>query len=120
MKSALKTVFDANKPILAECGGMMALSTCLNNEPCFDLLPGVSKIEDQLQGLGSLKAELFNGELGAHTFHYGSFKTELTPIATAKTRFGKVENIYQHGSIRASFLHFYFASNPITAAELFL
>jgi cobyrinic acid a,c-diamide synthase len=120
MKSALKTVFDANKPILAECGGMMALSTCLNNEPCFDLLPGVSKIEDQLQGLGSLKAELFNGELGAHTFHYGSFKTELPPIATAKTRFGKAENIYQHGSIRASFLHFYFASNPTTAAELFL
>lgn len=119
MKNALQAAFDANKPILAECGGMMALSTCLNDEPCFDLLSGVSKIEDRLQGLGSLKATLLNDELGAHTFHYGSFTTELPPIATAKTRFGKVENIYQHGSIIASFLHFYFASNPNLAAQLF-
>ncbi len=119
MKNALQAAFDANKPILAECGGMMALSTCLNDEPCFDLLSGVSKIEDRLQGLGSLKVTLLNDELGAHTFHYGSFTTELPPIATAKTRFGKVENIYQHGSIIASFLHFYFASNPNLAAQLF-
>jgi len=79
----------------------------------------LSKIEDRLQGLGSLKVTLLNDELGAHTFHYGSFTTELPPIATAKTRFGKVENIYQHGSIIASFLHFYFASNPNLAAQLF-
>lgn len=118
MKNALQAAFDAHKPILAECGGMMALSTCLNDVPCFDLLSGVSKIEDRLQGLGSLKVTLLNDELGAHTFHYGSFTTELPPIATAKTRFGKVENIYQHGSIIASFLHFYFASNPNLAAQL--
>ncbi len=118
MKNALQAAFDANKSILAECGGMMALSTSLNDEPCFDLLSGVSKIEDRLQGLGSLKVTLLNDEMGAHTFHYGSFTTELPPIATAKTRFGKVENIYQHGSIIASFLHFYFASNPTLAAQL--
>lgn len=119
MKHALHAAFTAGTPILAECGGMMALSSSLNNEACFDLLPGVSKIEERLQGLGSLKATFPNGELGAHTFHYGSFTTELPPIATAKTRFGKVENIYQHGSILASFLHFYFASNPTLAAQLF-
>jgi cobyrinic acid a,c-diamide synthase len=119
MKHALHAAFTAGKPILAECGGMMALSSSLNAEPCFDLLPGVSKIEERLQGLGSLKAAFANGELGAHTFHYGSFTTELPPIATAKTRFGKIENIYQHGSILASFLHFYFASNPVLAAQLF-
>nr|WP_294840702.1 cobyrinate a,c-diamide synthase [uncultured Methylotenera sp.] len=119
MKHALQAALTANKPILAECGGMMALSAHLNDEPCFGLLPGVSKIEERLQGLGSLKAAFPDGELGAHTFHYGSFTTELPPIASAKTRFGKVENIYQHGSILASFLHFYFASNPNLAAQLF-
>ncbi len=120
MKNALQAVFNADKPILAECGGMMALSASIDDSPCFGLLVGKSKIHDRLQGLGSLNAELPQGVLGAHTFHYGNFETELEPIATAKTRFGKPENIYRHGSIHASFLHFYFASNPQAAAGLFL
>lgn len=120
MKNALQRVFKANKPILAECGGMMALSESIDGSPTFGLLAGTSQIHQKLQGLGSLKAELAQGELGAHTFHYGCFETTLTPIATVKTRFGKAENIYKHGSITASFLHFYFASNPQIAASLFL
>lgn len=120
MKNALHAAFEANKPILAECGGMMALSESIDHQPAFGLLAGKSQIHTQLQGLGSLKAELPQGELGAHTFHYGSFETEIPPFATAKTRFGKTENIYRHGSIHASFLHFYFASNPQAAADFFL
>lgn len=120
MRDALKTAFDADKPILAECGGMMALSQSIDQQPAFGLLPGNSQIHQRLQGLGALKAELPQGVLGTHTFHYGSFETNLTPIASAATRFGKAENIYRHGSIHASFLHFYFASNPEAAAKLFL
>ncbi|PKO45225.1 MAG: cobyrinate a,c-diamide synthase [Betaproteobacteria bacterium HGW-Betaproteobacteria-22] len=120
MKNALHAAFETNKPILAECGGMMALSESIDNQPAFGLLAGKSQIHTQLQGLGSLKAELPQGELGAHTFHYGSFETEIPPFSTAKTRFGKAENIYRHGSICASFLHFYFASNPQAATGLFL
>lgn len=120
MKNALTAAFHANKPILAECGGMMALSESIDGSPTFGLLTGTSQIHQKLQGLGSLKAELAPGEIGAHTFHYGSFETTLTPVSTAKTKFGKAENIYQHGSITASFLHFYFASNPQVAASLFL
>lgn len=120
MKNALRTAFEANKPILAECGGMMALSESIDEKPTFGLLPGKSKIHDKIQALGSLKAGLPKGELGAHTFHYGNLETDTPPIAIAKTRFGKPENIYRHGSIHASFLHFYFASNPQAAAGLFL
>lgn len=119
MRDALKAAFTANKPILAECGGMMALSESIDNQPGFGLLPGHSQIHKRLQGLGSLKAELPQGILGTHTFHYGSFETTLAPIASAASRFGKAENIYRHGSIHASFLHFYFASNPQAAAKLF-
>lgn len=120
MRNALNIALIANKPILAECGGMMALSESIDGKPTFGLLPGNSQIHQRLQGLGSLKAELPQGQLGAHTFHYGSFETTLEPIASAATRFGKAENIYRHGSIHASFLHFYFASNPEAAAKLFL
>lgn len=118
MKKALNTAFDANKPILAECGGMMALSDSINGQPAFGLLAGTSQLEPKLQGLGSLKAKLANAEIGAHTFHYSSFETPLLPMAQAKSLFG-IENIYQHGSITASFLHFYFASNPQVAARFF-
>lgn len=120
MHQALQTAFNTSKPILAECGGMMALSISINDKPAFDLLPGTSQIHKRLQGLGSLIAELPQGTLGAHTFHYSSFETGLQPIVTTKARFGKDENIYRHGSITASFLHFYFASNPQAAAQLFL
>lgn len=126
MRSSLQAAFDANKPILAECGGMMALAETITSantteaQPAFGLLPGHSQMQSQLQGLGILQIELPQGTLGAHTFHYGSFESALTPIANAKSRFGKVENIYQHGSINASFLHYYFASNPVAAAALFL
>lgn len=119
MQQAFKNAFEANKPILAECGGMMALSDSINGQAAFGLLAGKSQIQPKLQGLGSLKAPLTDGEIGAHTFHYGSFETALPPIAQAKSLFG-VENIYQHDSITASFLHFYFASNPQVAARFFL
>jgi cobyrinic acid a,c-diamide synthase len=129
MRNSLQAAFDANKPILAECGGMMALAETIASpsveqttaaQPAFGLLPGHSQMQSQLQGLGILQIQLPQGTLGAHTFHYGSLESPMTPIATAKTRFGKVENIYQHGSINASFLHYYFASNPVAAAALFL
>jgi cobyrinic acid a,c-diamide synthase len=119
MRKALHAAFAAHKPILAECGGMMALSETINQQAAFNLLPGNSQIHDKLQALGSLKAMIPDGELGAHTFHYGSFETTVPAVASAKTRFGKTENIYRHGSIHASFLHFYFASNPIAAATFF-
>jgi cobyrinic acid a,c-diamide synthase len=126
MRGSLQAAFDANKPILAECGGMMALAetiTAINTteaQPAFGLLPGHSQMQTKLQGLGILQIELPQGKLGAHSFHYASFESPLTPITSAKTLFGKIEPIYQHGSINASFLHYYFASNPPAAAALFL
>lgn len=120
MCKALCAAVDAHKPILAECGGMMALSESINGQPAFGLLPGHSQLTDKLQGLGVIQLDLPQGRLGTHTFHYGSFETSLSAIATAKTHFGKCEPIYRHGPIFASFLHFYFASNPQATASLFL
>jgi len=119
MRAALQAAFAANIPILAECGGMMALSETINQQPAFNLLPGHSQMHDRLQALGSMRITMAEGELGAHTFHYGSFETKLPVCASAKTRFGKTENVYRHGTIHASFLHFYFPSNPAAAAAFF-
>ncbi len=120
MQAALQTAFNAGNPMLAECGGMMALSESINGTAAFGLLAGNCKIEARFQGLGTQHVILPEGEIGAHTFHYGSFSTPLAVAFQAFSKRGQGEAVYQLGSITASFLHFYFASNPQAAAHLFL
>lgn len=125
MREGLHAAAQSKKPILAECGGMLALGETLNGQPVFGLLPGSADIQPKLQGLGTQHAA-FNipGEeaasIGAHTFHYGRFDTNLPVIAQGKGKYGAGEPVYKQGSITASFLHFYFPSNPTLAAQFFL
>ena len=120
MRQALHAAFAQGVPMLAECGGMMALSESVNDTEAFGLLPGNSHLEPRLQGIGTQHIALETGRISAHTFHHGVFTTSLTPLKMAEAPFGKPEVLYQHGSLHASFLHFYFASNPLLAASFFL
>jgi len=119
MRIALQIGWGNGMPILAECGGMMALTDNINDNPAFGLLPGKTRMEPRLQGLGVQFAEMEGEQLNAHTFHYSSFATELQPLTQATTKHGLGEAIYRHGSLTASYLHFYFASNPAATARLF-
>ncbi|MCB5185509.1 cobyrinate a,c-diamide synthase [Methylobacillus gramineus] len=120
MHSALHAAWKNGMPMLAECGGMMAVSQAINASPTFGLLPGNSVMQPRFQGLGVQFAELPEGRLHAHTFHYSSFISELEPLSTATTQRGKPgESIYRHGGLTASYLHFYFPSNPRAIASLF-
>jgi len=125
MRESLHATAAAGKPILAECGGMLALGERLNGQPVFSLLPGHSEIQPKLQGLGTQHATfpVANDDaatIGAHTFHYGRFETDLPVIAQGKGKYGAGEAVYRHQNITASFLHFYFPSNPSLAAQFFL
>ncbi len=119
MRESLQNAADTGKPILAECGGMMALGKSINGTATFGLLQGVSEIQAKLQGLGTQHLETSDGKIGAHTFHYGKFETPMQATHTATGRYGKGEAIYKQDNITASFLHFYFASNPHFVAPLF-
>ena len=120
MRNALKLAANNNTPILAECGGMMALSEAINETPAFDLLAGHSQVTKKLQGIGTQQVMLNSEQISAHTFHYGVFESSLLPVAKATTKYGQGEAVYQHGSITATFLHFYFPSNLSATAALFL
>jgi cobyrinic acid a,c-diamide synthase len=120
MRQALQQAWSQGKPMLAECGGMMALSESVDGHTGFGLLPGRSRLTTQLQGIGTQHLPLATGTISAHTFHHGVFETPLPPDRVADTAFGKPEGLYRHGSLRASFLHFYFPSNPQVAAEWLL
>lgn len=123
MQQGLRAAYQAGKPILAECGGMLALAESINGQPAFGLLPGQCHIASRFQGLGTQHVALgqgeFKGEIAAHTFHYGVFNTPLAAAAQASSTYGPGEAVYRHGSISASFLHFYFPSNLAVTAGLF-
>jgi len=116
----------AGKPMLAECGGMMALfETLLDKQGVrhhmAGLLPGSVAMQPRLAALGIQTVELPEGRVSGHTFHYSKSETPLVPLLRAMTPDGQTgEAIYRVGRLTASYVHFYFPSNPAAVAGLFL
>ncbi|MDC6167761.1 cobyrinate a,c-diamide synthase [Paucibacter sp. XJ19-41] len=122
----LATHLAAGKPLLAECGGMLALAELLTDaegldHPMAGLMPGRAQMQKRLAALGMQKIEWPEGELRGHTFHYSTLNTPLVPIAHASNpNAGKAtEALYAQGSLRASYVHHYFPSNPEAIAAFF-
>jgi cobyrinic acid a,c-diamide synthase len=121
MQTALSEHCAAGKPLLAECGGMMALAQSIDHSPALGLLPGKITMQPRLQGLGVQQVTLPEGAINGHTFHYSSFDTPLAALCHATTSSGKIgEAVYRERQLTASYLHFYFPSNPVVTAKLFL
>ncbi|MBT9497897.1 MULTISPECIES: cobyrinate a,c-diamide synthase [Zoogloea] len=124
-QAALQAHMAAGKPLLAECGGMMSLFETITDRdgtthPGAGLLPGHTRMQARLAALGTQVAELPEGRLNGHTFHYSKSETPLAPLARAHTPAGSEgEAIYRLGSLTASYVHFYFPSNPVATAALF-
>ncbi|WP_306602860.1 cobyrinate a,c-diamide synthase [Azonexus sp.] len=122
---ALRTHVAAGKPLLAECGGMMSLFEEVVDKAGVahrfaGLLPGRSMMQQRLAALGTQFAELPEGRLAGHTFHYSKSDSSLTPLAHATTPDGRPgEAIYRQERLTASYVHFYFPSNPEAVAALF-
>jgi cobyrinic acid a,c-diamide synthase len=126
LAAALAAHVDAGKPLIAECGGMMACFETLAagdgvSHTMFGLLPGGTRMQSKLAGLGMLAVELPEGRLTGHTFHYSTLETALTPLTRAVATSGRdSEAIYRRARLTASYMHFYFPANPEAAARLFL
>lgn len=127
MHTALRAHHAAGKPLLAECGGMMSLFETLTDaagiqHAAAGLLPGHTRMQARFQGLGLQALDTQDGELRGHSFHHSKLDTPLVPAARARNPNGgtTAEAVYRQGALTASYLHFYFASNPAAAARLFL
>ena len=120
----LRRHVDAGKPLLAECGGMMSLFEEIVDKAgqphCFaGLLPGRAVMQARLAALGTQFADLPEGRLSGHTFHYSKSETALLPLCRAQTADGRVgEAIYRYERLTASYVHFYFPSSPEVTARL--
>jgi cobyrinic acid a,c-diamide synthase len=125
-RDSIRAAHAAGLPILAECGGMMAVSESITGTdgrgfPMPALLPGRVVMQQRLAGLGSQGMPTAAGEMRGHTFHYSHLDTGLAPVAyTVKHPSGaKGEAVYRVGSLTASYFHSFFPSNPLAAARLF-
>lgn len=129
MKEALRRARASGLPMLAECGGMMALFETLvdkNGEahPMAGVLPGTVRMQRRLAALGHQAVSipwLDNATVRGHTFHYSQTETTLLPATRATSpRDGKPgEAVYRVGALTASYVHLYFPSNPAAVAALF-
>lgn len=121
MKAALRAHHALNKPIVAECGGMLYLLESLDGAEMAGLLPGRAVMQKKLAGLGMHSAALPGGTMRGHTFHYSQMDSPLAPVSWSESaRPGRRgEPIYRRGRLHASYLHLYFPSNPEAAAQLF-
>ncbi|MBQ0814499.1 MAG: cobyrinate a,c-diamide synthase [Marinobacter sp.] len=125
MADAIRGFYDAGKPILAECGGLMACAEELSDKEgvvhsLFGLVPGRSAMAKRLQGLGmhSLTAE--QGELRGHTFHRSTLDTSWQPAARTHKQAGTGgEAVFWQNGLVASYFHGYFPSAPRLVAAIF-
>jgi cobyrinic acid a,c-diamide synthase len=125
MQNSLCAHIEANKPVLAECGGMLYLAKTLIDfqnvsYPLLDILPATVSMGKKLAALGSQQWQIEDNVVRGHTFHYSTVKTDMAPLAYAQTQSGtQGEAIFKIGSVLASYVHWYFPSNPQSVAEWF-
>ena len=116
----------ADKPLLAECGGMLYLLDALTDvegvrATLLGLLSGEAVMQKRLAALALQTVELPEGALRGHTYHHSLTSSECQPIARGISPNGGrgAEAVYRVGRMTASYVHFYFPSNPLAVAALF-
>ncbi len=118
--NSLKVFIDADKPVLAECGGAMLLGENLIDldEKSYEMagvLPFSSVMKKRLVSLGYRQDE--SGICG-HEFHHSARINDdnLLPCFTLN----RGDRGIRYKNLRASYIHWYFASAPSIAAKWFL
>ncbi len=129
LRDSLRAHVAQNKPVWAECGGMMVLFDELvdkegQHHTMWGLLPGTVTMQKRLAGLGPQQLLLDGEQLRGHTFHYSTSDTPLVPLART-SRPGQMasategEAVYVQGPVGASYFHAWFPSSPALVVRLF-
>ena len=125
--ASIRAAHASGMPIVAECGGMMAIAESLtdidgNQWPMAGLISGHTAMQARLGGLGPQFLSTSQGQLRGHAFHYSVLKGGPSPAAhtTRHPNGGEGEAVYCSESLTASYFHAYFPSSPTAVAGLFL
>lgn len=116
------------RPILAECGGLLYLSTELDGRPMCDVVPARAWMGERLT-LGYREATSASDHPAwpsgtvarGHEFHYSSVDPAAGPAApawTLRARGTERAEGFVLGGVHASYLHTHWAARPEVAARL--
>ncbi len=126
MRSDIQAFHAHNKPIIAECGGMLyclETLTTLEGERCHmaAILTGDGAMRGKRGCQGMQTLPLPEGDIRGHAHHRSRSNNTPEPIAHGKRQRHPApgEAIYRHKGLTASYLHMYFPSNPQAVAQLF-
>ncbi len=118
--TSLAQYIEQGTPCLAECGGMMMLGQTLIDKdgkrcPMAEILPISCTMQDRLAALGYREDKITG--LKGHEYHH-SKREDHHELPTAYSLARGDEGFVLH-NLHASYVHWYFASAPTVAADLF-
>ncbi|GEN28898.1 hydrogenobyrinate a,c-diamide synthase [Halovibrio variabilis] len=126
MRAAIRQFFIDDKPILAECGGLLY---CLETLTDYDdtthtmlgLLPGHGAMRGRRGCQGMQTAALPEGPVRGHAHHRSMAEGTPEPIAHGERQRHPApgEAIFRDRRLTATYLHLFFANNPAAIALLF-
>lgn len=126
MHQSIREHYQANKKILAECGGMLYIQETLTDiegdrVKMVGLIQGDGYMRTRSGCQGMQSAMLPEGEVRAHAHHHSRSENTLEPIAYGKraTHSAPGEAIYRSKGLTASYLHLFFPSNITAIVRLF-
>ncbi|WP_428243032.1 cobyrinate a,c-diamide synthase [Gynuella sp.] len=127
MRTAIQRFFQQDKPILAECGGMLyCLETLTDLDqqtfPMLGLLSGQGMMRGKRGCQGMQTAVLPEGDIRGHAHHRSRSQGTPEPISYGRRQRHPApgEAIYRSRGLTASYLHLFFPSNPVAIVQLLL
>ena len=126
MALAIREFFEADKTILAECGGFLYTMETLtdlegNIYPMLGLMQGHGAMRGRSGCQGMQTAVLPEGDVRAHAHHRSRSESTPEPIAHGRRQRHPApgEAIYRERGLTATYLHLFFPSNAEAVADIF-
>ncbi len=126
MALAIREFFEADKTILAECGGFLYTMETLtdlegNIYPMLGLMQGHGAMRGRSGCQGMQTAVLPEGDVRAHAHHRSRSESTPEPIGHGRRQRHPApgEAIYRERGLTATYLHLFFPSNAEAVADIF-
>ncbi|WP_043527000.1 cobyrinate a,c-diamide synthase [Litchfieldella xinjiangensis] len=126
MHSEIRRFHAEDRPILAECGGLLYCLETLTDigertHAMLGLLPGQGAMRGRRGCQGMQTAELPEGPVRAHAHHRSMAEGTPEPIGHGRRQRHPApgEAIYRDRRLTATYLHLFFPNNPTAVARLF-
>jgi len=119
LRDDIRKLAASDRPILAECGGLLYLLDSLDDHAMCGVLPGRGVMAGRLTlGYREASAETATPWLAAgdavrgHEFHYSTTDTDGAPAWRLSARGSTRAEGIVSGSVQASYLHVHWAAHP--------